>query len=125
MRTGTGTGTGKGTGRMRDKYREKILTHYLYFNNGILAVPLPQFEGLKLDKNNIVTSTAPSNNSPAIATQQQQASGPAMKVTPAEREKYISIFRVHQPVDGVLDATNAKNIFMKSKLSNETLGQIW
>ncbi|KAI7859687.1 hypothetical protein BDC45DRAFT_475663 [Circinella umbellata] len=91
------------------------------------SVPLPQFEGLKLDNNNIVISTIPSNNSPAITTQKQpqQADGPGMKLTPAEREKYISIFRVHQPVDGVLDATNAKSIFMKSKLSNETLGQIW
>ncbi|KAG2224226.1 hypothetical protein INT45_000255 [Circinella minor] len=91
------------------------------------SVPLPQFEGLKLDNNNIVISTIPSSNSPAIATQKQpqQADGPGMRLTSAEREKYISIFRVHQPVDGVLDATNAKNIFMKSKLSNETLGQIW
>ncbi|KAI9251014.1 hypothetical protein BDA99DRAFT_522405 [Phascolomyces articulosus] len=87
------------------------------------SVPLPQFEGLKLDNHQGLA-----NNSPAISSQQQpqqQADGPAMKVTPTEREKYNSIFRVQQPVDGLLDATNAKNIFMKSKLPNETLGQIW
>ncbi|KAI9495580.1 hypothetical protein BDB00DRAFT_812531 [Zychaea mexicana] len=87
------------------------------------SVPLPQFEGFKLDNNNVNNATTgggSSSDSPA-----GPADGPGMRLTPAEREKYISIFRVHQPTDGVLDATNAKNIFMKSKLPNETLGQIW
>ncbi|KAI8141926.1 hypothetical protein BJV82DRAFT_670019 [Fennellomyces sp. T-0311] len=74
------------------------------------SVPLPQFEGLQV--------TSPSIQAPTD-------DGPGMKITAAEREKYSSIFRVHQPVDGVLDAANAKNIFMKSKLPTETLGQIW
>ena len=51
--------------------------------------------------------------------------GPAVTITPEEREKYYSIFRVHQPAGGTLDGASAKNIFMKSKLPTEALGQIW
>ncbi|OAC97897.1 hypothetical protein MUCCIDRAFT_117395, partial [Mucor lusitanicus CBS 277.49] len=70
-----------------------------------------------------VLSTAPSplvshTSAPSSAT----ASAP---ITSAEREKYANIFKVHQPVNGVLDANTARNVFIKSKLSMETLSQIW
>lgn len=46
-------------------------------------------------------------------------------ITAAEREKYTNIFKVHQPVNGVLDANTAKSVFLKSKLPMDILGQIW
>ncbi|CAO3592266.1 unnamed protein product [Absidia cylindrospora] len=46
-------------------------------------------------------------------------------ISPVEREKYYNIFRAHQPTNGVLDSSKARNVFLKSKLPNETLGQIW
>lgn len=46
-------------------------------------------------------------------------------ITAAEREKYASIFRVHQPVNGIMDAETARNVFLKSKLPVDTLSQIW
>lgn len=72
-------------------------------------MPLPQFEGV-----NII---APS---PVVANTAAEA-----PITAAEREKYLNIFKVHQPVNGILDGNTAKNVFVKSKLPIETLGQIW
>lgn len=80
-----------------------------------IAVPLPQFEGLDSE----------AAASPHVGVTAAAAHGPAMTITPEEREKYYSIFRVHQPAGGFLDGESAKNIFMKSKLPTEALGQIW
>lgn len=72
-----------------------------------LAVPLPQFDGVAA--------------SPAIVHAPSPASTP---ITPAEREKYATIFKVHQ-TNGTIDADSAKTVFLKSKLPMETLSQIW
>ncbi|KAI8393623.1 uncharacterized protein BYT42DRAFT_13414 [Radiomyces spectabilis] len=77
-------------------------------------VPLPQFEGFKPD----IVASPHRNDS-------QTSNTAATIIQPAEREKYASIFNVHHPVDGVLDAEKAKSIFLKSKLPTDTLGQIW
>lgn len=69
-------------------------------------VPLPQFEGFNPD-----------------ATESTAAA--AQVITAAEREKYLGIFRVHQPVDGLIDGEKAKSIFLKSKLPPDVLGKIW
>ncbi|KAG0179521.1 hypothetical protein DFQ29_001997 [Apophysomyces sp. BC1021] len=73
------------------------------------SVPLPQFEGIRLDA-----------ASPAI---QRNAAADAIK--PAEREKYMAIFRAHHPVNGTIEGDTARNIFLKSKLPAKTLGEIW
>ncbi|KAI9478327.1 MAG: hypothetical protein EXX96DRAFT_570431 [Benjaminiella poitrasii] len=82
------------------------------------VVPFPQFEGVDV----IAPSPNISNNTPLSNTPTPLA-GPL--ITDLEREKYISIFNAHQPNNGVLDANTAKNIFLKSKLSMESLSQIW
>ncbi|KAI7859767.1 hypothetical protein BDC45DRAFT_587054 [Circinella umbellata] len=71
------------------------------------VVPLPQFEGFNPD-----ATSPPENLGNEV-------------ITPSEREKYLGIFRAHQPVQGVLDAEKVRNIFNKSKLPNEYLAQIW
>ncbi|KAI9255689.1 hypothetical protein BDA99DRAFT_539835 [Phascolomyces articulosus] len=70
------------------------------------VVPLPQFDGFNPN------AMSPTNSGNDI-------------ITPVEREKYLGIFRAHQPVQGVLDAEKARNIFNKSKLPDEYLAQIW
>lgn len=76
-------------------------------------VPLPQFDGV-----------APSPiSTPLLST--PSLNNNASLITPAEREKYANIFKVHQPVNGVLDANTAKSVFLKSKLPMDTLSQIW
>ncbi|KAI9261325.1 hypothetical protein EDC94DRAFT_609861 [Helicostylum pulchrum] len=75
------------------------------------VVPLPQFDGVAPSPISTPLLSAPSINSSII--------------TAAEREKYANIFKVHQPVNGVLDATTARSVFLKSKLPMDTLGQIW
>ncbi|CAO3627332.1 unnamed protein product [Cunninghamella blakesleeana] len=78
------------------------------------VVSLPQFKGIQ-NEINIVSPNATGNSSVSSAS----------NITQTEREKYQSIFRAHQPVNDTLDASTAKNIFLKSKLSNDVLGQIW
>ncbi|CAO3614590.1 unnamed protein product [Mucor hiemalis] len=77
------------------------------------VVPLPQFDG-------VAPSPIISNNTPSISN-----ASTATLITNAEREKYANIFKVHQPVNGVLDANTAKSVFLKSKLPMDTLSQIW
>ncbi|RCI03792.1 hypothetical protein CU098_008867 [Rhizopus stolonifer] len=76
------------------------------------AVPLPQFDGANI----VAPSPIVPNNSASLAN---------ALITDAEREKYANIFQVHQPVNGVLDAETAKNVFLKSKLPMDILSQIW
>lgn len=71
----------------------------------IIVVPLPQFEGINPE-------TTPMNNA-------------ADTISPSDREKYLTIFRAHHPVQGVIDGAKAREIFVKSKLPNEALAQIW
>ncbi|KAG1458602.1 hypothetical protein G6F46_007249 [Rhizopus delemar] len=71
------------------------------------TVPLPQFDGV----------VAPS---PMISNKTND-----IPITSAEREKYANIFKVHQPVNGIMDAETARNVFLKSKLPVDTLSQIW
>ena len=78
----------------------------LTFCNIYTVVALPQFKGFNPD-----TTASPISSKDIISTE--------------EREKYLAIFRAHQPVQGTLDAEKARNIFSKSKLPNEYLAQIW
>ncbi|KAF7728439.1 hypothetical protein EC973_006119 [Apophysomyces ossiformis] len=73
------------------------------------SVPLPQFEGIRLDA-----------SSPVM-----QRNTMADTIKPAEREKYIAIFRANNPVNGVIEGDAARNILLKSKLPAKTLGDIW
>ncbi|KAI8060124.1 hypothetical protein BC940DRAFT_312641 [Gongronella butleri] len=82
------------------------------------SVPLPQFKGMSLD-----TVSSPRPNAPAAAA--AVASAPAAMITATEREKYAAIFRAQQPKNGVLDANAAKSVFLKSRLPNDTLAEIW
>lgn len=82
---------------------------------------MPQFDGA------VAPSPIVSNaNTPSITTTATPPSSTASEpISNVEREKYANIFKVHQPVNGVLDANTARNVFIKSKLSMETLSQIW
>ncbi|KAI9314147.1 hypothetical protein BX666DRAFT_505079 [Dichotomocladium elegans] len=73
------------------------------------VVPLPQFEGFNPDLHPISPNTT----------------GPLDTVSPSDREKYLNIFRAHQPVQGLLDGVKAREIFLKSKLPKDILEQIW
>ncbi|KAG1101118.1 hypothetical protein G6F39_003527 [Rhizopus arrhizus] len=46
-------------------------------------------------------------------------------ITPVDRAKYQAIYRSQNPSKNGIDAQTAKNLFLKSKLSNEQLAQIW
>lgn len=81
------------------------------------VVPLPQFDAVAPSP---VTTPLLSNDTPSLAD-----AAAAQPITTAEREKYSNIFRVHQPINGVLDANTAKSVFLKSKLPMDTLSQIW
>ncbi|KAG0907461.1 hypothetical protein G6F33_010558 [Rhizopus arrhizus] len=46
-------------------------------------------------------------------------------ITPVDRAKYQAIYRSQNPSKNGIDAQTAKNLFLRSKLSNEQLAQIW
>lgn len=46
-------------------------------------------------------------------------------VNPADKTKFHNMFLKAGPVDGLLSGEKAQQVFLKSKLSNEILGQVW
>lgn len=46
-------------------------------------------------------------------------------VTPADRTKFTRIFVGCGPQNGLVSGDKAQNVFVKSQLSYEKLGQIW
>ncbi|CAI2172100.1 9968_t:CDS:10 [Funneliformis geosporum] len=73
-------------------------------------VPLPRFEGVYIEPYQKLSG-------PEIATNNA--------ITNEDREKYKAMFYKLKPVNGILDGEKARDIFMRSKLPVEKLGQIW
>ncbi|KAI9264833.1 hypothetical protein BY458DRAFT_438102 [Sporodiniella umbellata] len=68
------------------------------------ATPLPQIEGIPL----------PEAKSDSTST-----------ISSVDRNKYLSIYRAQNPPREGIPAQAARDLFLKSKLSNEQLAQIW
>ncbi|KAF2202304.1 hypothetical protein GQ43DRAFT_439804 [Delitschia confertaspora ATCC 74209] len=86
--------------------------------------PLPKFEGLTLPS----APPPPPTFSPPPAGLQPQMSGGPIRVpplSPAKVAEYASLFEKSGAQSGILSGENAKQIFEKAKLPNETLGRIW
>ncbi|KAF2471263.1 uncharacterized protein BDR25DRAFT_303326 [Lindgomyces ingoldianus] len=85
--------------------------------------PLPKFEGLT------IPSAPPSTFSPppAAGIKPQMSGGPVRvpQLTPAKAAEYASLFEKSGAQNGILSGENAKQIFEKARLPNETLGRIW
>ncbi|TGZ76987.1 hypothetical protein EX30DRAFT_388717 [Ascodesmis nigricans] len=86
--------------------------------------PLPRFEGV-----NIQYPPAP-GASPPMPSLQAQATGAGAvlrlpQLMPQDVEKFTSIFEQSGAVDGVLQGTDARDIFQRSKLPTQLLIQIW
>lgn len=75
-------------------------------NHHILStqVPLPQFSGV------------------TITPKQSLEIEP---ITAAERDRYIEIFHSCNPIDGLLNGEEARNIFSRSKIQDDKLNRIW
>jgi hypothetical protein len=46
-------------------------------------------------------------------------------ITPDERKKYQNIYQAQNPTSNGIPANTARNLFAKSRLSNDQLSQIW
>lgn len=95
--------------------------------------PIPKFEGLTIPA---APAAAPSFVPPPAAGIQPQLSGtiqPQMSggpirvppLSPAKAAEYAGLFEKSGAVNGLLGGENAKQIFEKARLPNETLGRIW
>ncbi|KAF2183796.1 hypothetical protein K469DRAFT_667491 [Zopfia rhizophila CBS 207.26] len=87
--------------------------------------PLPKFEGLSFSSAPAPPSTF---SPPPPAGLQPQMSGGPIRVPPLSPEKaseYASLFEKSGAQNGILSGENAKQIFEKARLPNETLGRIW
>ncbi|CAN6637962.1 EH domain-containing and endocytosis protein 1 [Trichomonascus vanleenenianus] len=81
--------------------------------------PLPSFDGRQRHPESMAAPIA----SPAPIS----GAAAATRVPPlnsADRARFIGLFTKSAP-SGVLDGERARAIFLKARLSNETLGQIW
>jgi epidermal growth factor receptor substrate 15 len=88
------------------------------------AGPLPEFDGRARPDTTVI---APSSPIAAPAPRQGDAGSPGSRVptlSPADRQRFVSLFEKSAP-GGVLDGEQARSIFLKARLPNETLGQIW
>ncbi|KAI9287615.1 hypothetical protein BC943DRAFT_196135 [Umbelopsis sp. AD052] len=81
------------------------------------STPLPQFDGVTITNSPRLTSP--------FQTSSEDARGTTGEISAAAREKYSKMFLMAHPVNGVLDADSARNIFMKSNLSVDQLAKIW
>ncbi|KAF9492234.1 hypothetical protein BDN71DRAFT_1451789 [Pleurotus eryngii] len=75
--------------------------------------PLANIEGVALVPNS-TGSSLPRSPAPGVP-----------QLTPQDKAKYDSLFQRSGPVNGLLSADKARNIFVKSNLSNDQLLQIW
>ncbi|KAG0257482.1 hypothetical protein BG011_003931 [Mortierella polycephala] len=80
---------------------------------------LPRLEGLTPAN----TGEPPAAVGGAIAAQTTGSSEPPL--TNEDKNKYGGMFISCGPVNGLLDADKAREVFLKSKLPLEKLGQIW
>ncbi|KAF2640874.1 hypothetical protein P280DRAFT_490263 [Massarina eburnea CBS 473.64] len=95
--------------------------------------PLAKFEGLNVPA---APPAGPSFAQPPAGALQPQLSGlqPQMSgsgpirvppLAPAKAAEYSGLFEKSGAVNGLLSGENAKQIFEKARLPNETLGRIW
>ncbi|CAI6333646.1 unnamed protein product [Periconia digitata] len=97
--------------------------------------PIPKFEGLPLPISPAGTA-GPSFSQPPAGPLQPQLSGlqPQLSgngpirvppLNPVKAAEYAGLFEKSGAVNGLLSGENAKQIFEKARLPNETLGRIW
>ncbi|SCZ96092.1 BZ3500_MvSof-1268-A1-R1_Chr8-1g09998 [Microbotryum saponariae] len=97
--------------------------------------PFPKFNGFPIPPN-LSKPAAPATSAPPTPSRPStsalsplqapnKAGGPGTSVTNDEKLRYATLFSNSGPVAGLLDGEKARDIFIKSKLPFETLGQIW
>jgi len=87
----------------------------------VAGPPFPTFEGVQV---------AMPVAAPAPTTPQQSPGTPVLgnrlpPLGPAEKERYRNMFANTGAQNGLLDGEQARTIFLRARLPNETLGQIW
>ncbi|KAI0085435.1 hypothetical protein BDY19DRAFT_447463 [Irpex rosettiformis] len=92
------------------------------------AGPLAQIDGLETSQAEppqpFAGHSSPSSSitrSPPLTMQ----SGTLPPLTSEDRQKFMKIFDNSQPVNGIINATQARELFTKSRLPRETLSRIW
>ena len=97
-----------------------------------LATPLPVFEGTSVDailplKAVVSHSTGNSFSSGRVSTHTTGNRTPTLKniASPEEKERFKAAFTSCNPQNGSVAGEKAKELFMKSGLAVEILGQIW
>jgi len=83
----------------------------------IAGPPYPVFDGIQLPTPQI-------SQTPGTPTQTSTANR-LPPLTPADRERYRYMFANTGAQNGLLDGEQARTIFLRARLPNEVLGQIW
>ena len=99
------------------KWLGNVFPSLRYFVLTTAGPPFPVFEGIQLP--------TPPPPPPPAAPGAPVPSNRVPPLGPAERERYRNMFANTGARDGLLDGEQARTIFLRARLPNETLGQIW
>ncbi|KAM0787065.1 hypothetical protein ACM66B_006328 [Microbotryomycetes sp. NB124-2] len=92
-----------------------------HLGQGVRSTGTPAVQAAPGTPAQIQPQTTGSNNSGTATTNTLAGN----TVTPEEKARYAKLFTNSGPVNGLLDGDKARDIFIKSKLPFDTLGQIW
>ncbi|EGG01563.1 uncharacterized protein MELLADRAFT_78994 [Melampsora larici-populina 98AG31] len=87
--------------------------------------PLCRLEGFTIPGIAVPSSPLPSVSAPPAAKAASSVQDPLYIIPESDKTKYVRMFMNAGPNDGLLDGEKARDIFIKSQLSFEKLGQIW
>ncbi|KAH9810975.1 hypothetical protein DFH28DRAFT_983376 [Melampsora americana] len=87
--------------------------------------PLCRLEGFIIPGIAVPSSPLPSVSSISATKTASSVQDPLYIIPEADKTKYVRMFMNAGPKDGLLDGEKARDIFIKSQLSFEKLGQIW
>lgn len=101
--------------------------HDLQVDLPTLAGPLPRFQGIDLpsSSSSTVASSAPSARSAAAAPQPPKSRNVLPSLSPEDRAKYYGTWQSVNPSSDLLEGEKARDVFQKSRLPIDQLGQIW
>ena len=91
------------------------------------GVSVPGVPVSQLNQKKGAASTAPAAPAPAAVISPQPTGAGLAHLKPADRARFLGMFTNAgpEPSTGLLAGEKARDIFLKSKLPFDTLGQIW
>lgn len=92
-----------------------------WLTGDVAGPPFPTFEGVQVAMPVAAPTTPQQTTSPGTPVLANRLP----PLGPSEKERYRNMFANTGAQNGLLDGEQARTIFLRARLPNETLGQIW